>query len=303
MNSNTWIAMAVAVGMWAGPASAEEDVVRATSEARFREGLAAIKEGNCEQARVNFLQMLSLEPGNPNVLLNLAISEQCTKHSLEALRHLKEFRVNPKADQTTDHTKIQELYADLWKATGHLKISADQDAAIGVDGEASGRAPLADVVDVQPGNHLVASKGRTVRVTVAAGETKEVNLASQDSGKNYWTPEHLTGVSLGAAAVVAAGLGIGFLAAHNSRASGANGAAADSNACRDLTSPACQSYHSAVDSAKNAKTGEIVSFVAAGALAVGAVVLLVPWQFKKEGARVRARLVPTGQGVLLDGAF
>jgi hypothetical protein len=119
--------------------------------------------------------------------------------------------------------------------------------------------------------------------------------------KSFWTPTHIAGVTAAGLAVVGAGIGIGFTAAHQSRVSDANKIAADPSACNPSTSSACKSYHDLTNRANNAKTGEIVSFVAAGALAATAVVLLLPI-YGKEGSR-RAHLVPTSNGFLLDGTF
>ena len=315
MNSKLWIPMALTLGLWTGSARAQDDVLDAESDLRFREGLAALKADKCEQARASFLQTLAVTPEYPKVMLNLAISEHCAGRYAQALGHLKMYFANPKSDPQKVAELKDGVYKQLWQLTGHLKISANRGESVTVDGEVKGYAPLGDVVDVQPGNRLVASEGRTLEVTVAAGETKEVNVASstavavtpavppaQQTKESYWTGQHVTGVTLGGLAVVAAGLGIGFLAARESHVTDTKSIADNPNACADPTSGPCRQFGDARSSAKTAGVVSGVSFVAAGALAVGAVVLLVPWQ-KKEGARVSARLVPTGQGVLLDGAF
>jgi len=311
MKLKRWIAVSLVAGLWSEVANADESMLHATFEVRYKEGLAALKAGQCEQARISFLQLLSLDPDNAKVLLNLAIAEHCTEHYVEGLEHLKAYWASPMADLTTgSREEKQQLYDELWLATGHLRIFADQGTGVVLDGRVKlGNAPLGEVVDVTPGNHHLGAGARSENVTVAAGETKEVDLASpvvappaEQKKENSWTSQHVTGVALGGAAVVAAGLGVGFLVAHNGHVTDGKSAALNQEVCRDLTSASCTGYKNSVDSAKHAKTGEIVSFVAAGALAVGAVVLLVPWQ-KKEGARVSARLVPTSQGVLLDGAF
>jgi len=308
MALKTWMATAMLVGLWTGSAYAEEGVLSAESEMRFKEGLDALNADKCEQARVGFLQVLSLEPDNAKVLLNLAISEDCTGHYVQALGHLKAYLASPKNDPNKVPGLKEKMFRTLWQATGHLRIFADRGESVTLEEGKLGTAPFAELVDVKPGTYKVASNGRVVHVTVAAGETADVHLASQDASSPagrrnpYWTAEHLAGVSLGAAAVVAAGLGMGFLAAHQSHVSDGKEVAVDPFACAVTSSRACTKFDDAHSSAKTTATVSTVSFVAAGALAVGAVVLLVPWQ-KKEGARVRARLIPTGQGVLLDGAF
>jgi len=292
---------------------ADENVFDAMSDVRFKEGVSFYEAGKWEQCRASFLQMLGLAPGDAQVLLNLMICEQNGGHYVEALGHLKEYLASPKKDPKAAQELKGVTYVELWKTTGHLKISADRGEVIAIDDEVKGKAPL-ETIDVKPGSHRVTASGRTIDITVAAGETKDVNLASpapvqpavmpppKEAKESYWTGQHIAGVTAGGLAVVAAGLGVGFWAAHQSHVSDGKTYAEDANVCLQTTSDDCSQFHKARDSAKTTATVSTVSFVAAGALAVGAVVLLWPTP-KKEGSRVTARVIPTCQGVLIDGAF
>ncbi|MDB5220803.1 MAG: dihydrolipoyl dehydrogenase, partial [Myxococcaceae bacterium] len=161
-------------------ARAQDESLDAAAEARFKEGVSYAKQGKYDQARGSFLQTLALSPGSPKVLLNLAISEHGAGHPVEALGHLKMYLASPKVDPKKAQEIRQSLYEELWRATGHLKIQADRGDSIVLDGDVKlGNAPLADVVDVSTGKHRVAGGSRTVEVTVSAGETKEILVATE----------------------------------------------------------------------------------------------------------------------------
>jgi tetratricopeptide (TPR) repeat protein len=302
MRPKTWIATGLALGLWAGSAQGAAGVLDVTSDVRYKEGNEALDAGKCEQARVAFLQTLSLDPGNPAVLLNLAIAEECTGHYVEALGHLNKYFVNSKADPKTDAAIREEMYKGLLRATGHLRISANPGDDVAVDGVVKGKAPLSDVVHVKPGSCRVTASGQTVHqtvhVTVGAGDTKDVNLASPD---NFWTDEHIVGVTTGGFAVVATVVGVGFWIARDGYASDANSFAVDPRACALETSVVCGQYDKARD---RAKTAALVSGVSFGAAAVAGVVAgYLLWPKQKEGTRASARVVPTGQGILVEGTF
>jgi len=295
--------------MWAGHAHADEDVLDATSDMRFEEGLSALRTGKYEQARASFLQVLAVTPRKATVLWNLALAERNSGHYVEALGHLRAYFANPNADLNKNRELKQDVYRELLQATGHLKVLADGGTEIVVDGDVKGKTPLADVVDVKPGTYRVTAGSRNADVTVMAGEIKEVNLASltpvqpvvlpppKEAKESYWTGKHIAGVTAGGLAVVAAGVGVGFLAVRSGHVADERSVASDSNACATTTSSACMQYHDARSSAKTAAIVSGVSFGVAAALGVTAGILL--WPKHKE----RARVIPTGQGILVEGVF
>ncbi|MCL2725574.1 MAG: hypothetical protein FWD69_14165 [Polyangiaceae bacterium] len=311
------LAMLLVVGL---PASAQQ-LQQKSMDPRKDEAEVLVAEGNHLHDRkleteslAKYKEAYALYP-SPNVLFNVAFQEQVLGQRLEALRHFREALRNPLiAPRGMELGKgyIAELEPSFarvdFKGPSGLVVSLGKDTV---------KLPLAEPLDIEPGTVTAtgemdgqryqgsakAGAGEFVTIEMEAAMVQPVVVPpAEDKKEDYWTGRHITGVALGGAAVVAAGLGIGFLAAHNGHAADANSFALDPYACQPHTNSACQNYQSAKDSAKNAKTGEIVSFVAAGALAVGAVVLLWPTP-KKEGARVTARVIPTGQGVLIDGAF
>ncbi|HVJ88723.1 MAG TPA: hypothetical protein VM580_02900, partial [Labilithrix sp.] len=161
---------------------AQDDVLDAAAEARFKEGLSFAKAGKYEQARASFLQTLALSPGSPKVLLNLAISEHGANKPVEALRHLRAYLGSSKVDPKKAQEIRESLYEELWRATGHLRIQAERGEAIVLDDDVKlGNAPLDDLVDVTPGKHKVSAGARSVEATALAGETKDVSLVAESA--------------------------------------------------------------------------------------------------------------------------
>lgn len=149
------------------------------ADMRFNEGLEFARAGKFEQARQAFLQAYALYQ-DPATLWNLAIAEMKTDHSVDALRHIKAYLKTPKPDPAYVSV-APSLIEKLNAKTGHVAVDAPQGADITVDGErVPDRTPLADVLDVSPGDHdVIAQIGtNTARehVVVAAGQTVRVKL-------------------------------------------------------------------------------------------------------------------------------
>jgi len=292
-----------------------DDPRKAQANAVFDEGIQLHNKNLEAEALAKYEQSYAIYP-SPNTLYNMAFQEKLLGNHLQAIRHFREALRNPLiAPRAAELGK--KFISELEPSFARIEVSGPNRLVVSLGGEQV-TLPLPEPLDVEPGKISAAGvmDGRRYEgsATVAAGQVATIELRAPEAQRrerretaerkegNYWTSQHITGVALGGAAVVAAGLGLGFLAARENHVSDAKSIASDPTACGVQTSVACQKYLDAKDGKRNATTGEVISFVAAGALAVGAVVLLVPWQ-KKEGARVSARLLPTGQGVLLDGAF
>jgi tetratricopeptide (TPR) repeat protein len=282
-------------------ARANDDVLDAASEARFKEGLAFAKQGKYEQARASFLQTLVLSPRSPNVLLNLAISEHGAGHPVEALGHVKMYLASPKVDAKRAQEVKQTLYDELWRATGHLKIQADRGDPVLLDGDVKlGNAPLADVVDVSTGKHRVASGSRSVDVTVSAGETKDVVLAAEQPAPTAPAlqprpgPDHVSPPAeepratiwkpmtfvLGGATLVAGGLALYFNVKSNDASDRASALRAE-HAGADCGAPGAPSFCGDITNANNdqdsAASASRVLWIGSGALLAGTVLSGVLW--------------------------
>lgn len=325
----------------ASPALAADETLDAIAEARFKEGIAFAKQGNYEKARASFLQTLALSPNTPKVILNLAIAEHGSGRGLDALGHLKTYLAHPNADPAKVADLKKTLYADLWSATGHLRIAANRGEPIVLDRETKlGNAPLPDVVDVSPGSHVISAGARIANVDVAAGETKEVALSTTDSPEPHSRPgppvhsnppphdnpepppsnasRNIVVGSLAGIGVTGIALSIGFFLGAGSasddleRAKQQTGTGPD--ACAGVSSPACETRAAAADSVeRNTALGWTTGIVGSVALAGGLVAFIVwptspsPSSPSRAATRSAPRISPwfgeTATGLTFKGDF
>src|SRR5689334_17070101 len=85
----------------------ETDVARK----RFMEGVASLKSGKYEEARVSFQQSYALKP-SPAGLRNLAATELKTKHYLDAARHFTTYLKTTKPSEIDRPESIQQGLAE-----------------------------------------------------------------------------------------------------------------------------------------------------------------------------------------------
>jgi len=306
-------------------ARAQDETLDAAAETRFKEGLAQAKAGNYDLARASFLQTLALSPGSPKVLLNLAISEYGAGRFADALGHLKAHLASPKVDPRKAQELRATMYDELWKKTGHLRIQADRGEAIALgDGSKLGNAPLADVVDVTPGRYRVIAGAKSLEVTVGAGETKDVALATaattaapplpfhdvvppaEGPKGTIWKP--MTFV-LGGATLVTAGLALYFNGKSNSAFDRAD-AIRTQNAGADCTAPGAPSFcgdlKTANDDQDSAASASRIFWIGSGVLLAGSIVSGVLWATAgstKTSGLLLPSLGPTGAGATYRFAF
>jgi hypothetical protein len=162
----------------AAPAAGADDKATRDAQARFAEGLARVKSGDYEAARISFAQAYVVLH-KPDILWNLALAEEKSGHSLEALRHFKELTSTAAAD--TDRANAQKHVAVLMAQMGHIDVTAPSGTLLTVDGvQNAGSAPLAEPIDVTPGKHVVEGKlaegTKSATVDAVAGETAHVTL-------------------------------------------------------------------------------------------------------------------------------
>lgn len=156
---------------------AEDPAAEREAQARFEEGIARVKAGNFEGARMSFTQAYAVVK-KPTILWNLALAEEKTHHTLDALAHFKEYAHTVPSD---DRSGAEKHITDLMAQTGHLDISAPSGAQVTVDGAVVGQAPMHDPVDVLPGHHHVEAHTpqpvKEVDLEVGAAQVLHVNLA------------------------------------------------------------------------------------------------------------------------------
>ena len=170
---------ALIVAVLPSSARADDAATQREAEARFEEGIARVKAGNFESARISFTQAYALLE-KPTILWNLALTDEKTGHVLEALDHFKRFVHGPMSDD--DRASAEKHIATLMAQTAHLEVVAPAGAQVIVDGNPAGMAPLADAVDVLPGPHHVevpsARGGKEADVEAGPGQRVHVSLMS-----------------------------------------------------------------------------------------------------------------------------
>jgi hypothetical protein len=319
------VCAAIALAAAAAPSRASADEPERPSpsttemteaESRFREGLELYGKGSINEARVKLVQAYAVL-GRTNILWNLAVAEFYSSRLLDAIRHMRQFVKAP--DAAPDDVKLakEQFIPAIEKQTGRVAITASRGTSISVDGEELGLAPLADAIDVLPGKHVVVGKGQSgtvaVEVEVRSGQLIPAKLANEvtapPSGPPPGTalpyedqhplePERepsstrlITTIVIGSGALVAAGIGVAFLALASSNGSDAdsiaNSLGNDRSACAGVSSSDCTSLREAND-ARNRDNNLATGFlIGAGVLAVGAAATYFFWP-KAEPRRGRA---------------
>jgi hypothetical protein len=309
-------ALALLFAAWfALPTPARADDTRAIEAARrsFDAGMAQYRSGDLDGARISLAQSFAAWP-SVETLRNLAIAELNTDHVLDALAHFKMYVKDKNADPDFVKRKVGSFLSRCEERVGHLRVIAPPHAIVMVDQRQF--EDLGEDIDVLPGTHTIsagAGDSREVKtVDVAAKQTADVRFqatttavaspgaesdaalapraegAGRQPGGHTWTAKHGWVVALGAAAVVSAGVGLGFGLAANDNRSSIDGMqqGIDSSFC---TMPAnsgfCGRLRSMAEAQRNDAAVSNVAFGFAGALAVASVVVWVTWP--KEDLRRR----------------
>ncbi|MGA3123272.1 MAG: hypothetical protein ABSF69_21070 [Polyangiaceae bacterium] len=177
-----WIALTAALSIGAPRAAgADNDPAVRDAQARFEEGIARVKGGDYEAARISFAQAYAVLR-RPAILWNLALAEEKTEHWVDALDHFK--RVARDAQANAADREDAQRHADrLMARTGHIDVQAPPGSTLRVDGDAiTGVAPFPEPLDVVPGHHQIdarlADSFKSVPVDVAAGQIAHVSFAS-----------------------------------------------------------------------------------------------------------------------------
>jgi hypothetical protein len=153
------------------------------AHARFDQGLRALDANDLDSARVAFAQAYAACP-SVDILWNLAMTEARTGRHADALAHFRVYVDSPGARPERAARARDDLIPTLFAQTSHVLLDATPGATITLDGRrALGRAPLGEVVDVEPGPHVLraAAGGRAIEATVTcdAGQLEPVSLLLQ----------------------------------------------------------------------------------------------------------------------------
>jgi hypothetical protein len=309
-------------------ARADDAATQREAQARFEEGIARVKAGNFESARISFTQAYALLE-RPTILWNLALTDEKTGHVLEALDHFKRFVHGPMSDD--DRVNAEKHIAGLMAQTAHLDVAAPAGAQVIVDGNPVGIAPLADAVDVLPGPHHVevaSARGGTKEADVEAGPGQRVHVSlmsvaetarpialapAGDEGTTAAvidaTGQTDTGgtstariavvVLIGTTAAVSVGLGAYFAVQSRNNEHTAEAFLTDhsSSYCFQPTSEnaaTCSEWNDAVNAQRRDATLSDAMYVAGGVFAVGALVTWFLWP--KDSKAVAVVPMPVGGG-------
>jgi len=174
----------------AAPSRADDAVVKRDAQARFEEGIARVKGGDYEGARVSFKQAYAVLR-KPEILWNLALAEQKSGHVVDAITHFKQ--VQREVPAGPDRASAAKHVADLLPLTAHIDVVAPSGMQVSLDGTALGVAPLGDTLDVEVGRHHIeirsaqgatksadadAVVGQTAHVSFLTGESSPVPAAA-----------------------------------------------------------------------------------------------------------------------------
>jgi hypothetical protein len=302
-----------------------------------KQGVERFKHEDYEGAAQAFSEAYLRDPSTA-ALLDLALAELRAGRHLSAVRHFRSYLLAP--DATPDRKDIvrSKLLPEGEARITRLRIDAPAGAEVAVDGDRPQQAPVREPLDVSAGSHnvfahfgtwsevrhLETGLGQVVEVRFDLPPAPAPNVAVPPSPPRPDTPvaapekrpattatgRWITVVSLGAAALAATGVGVGFHVANQNEDASAAAirSAMPAGACAG-SSPAstCGSLFDALNRSTE-DSGIAVGFFAGGAaLALSAVVTWLLWP--KPEARPKAAWwvqlygLPQGAGASVGQAF
>jgi hypothetical protein len=333
VRSAATLAICVALPTAAYGQSPKASAADETADTLFKEGLAALKAGNSEKARADFLAAYGIEK-TPSTLWNLALSEKEQGLYLDALRHFRRWLGDwtPKTKPLNSRDLATKYVGDLKLRTGHVTFEGQPPTTLKIDGLevtlVDEGHPL-EVVDVMPGHHVIAAEygSRTLRqdIEFAAGMTTPLHLepeaappvaatppnpaenswpaagprpespaTSQDSGSSHGSARTWVPLTLVGGAVVLGGLGVYFGAQSSSSANSADQLRNSLPPTPCPAAPGCAALKSDVDSAHTDHVASIVFYSVGAAALVGGAVSYLLLREPKEKASVAAPLIAPG---------
>jgi len=306
------IVLALAAAPTFTPSVAHAQNASTMADARFHEGMAFANAGQYEQARLAFQQAYAISK-DPTTLWNLALAEMKTNRAVDAIRHFRAFKRDPKAS-STDLPTCDTLINRLEAQTCRVQVKTAAGAEISVDGERwQDAAPTPGPIDVGEGVHTIrvslgtrwatkdinGVKGQEIVITLDVGESITVlppphhedhpTEPPKTEEKSVVFPPPTGAIILGGVGLVGLGLGIGFGLDSKSKSDDVT-AGSQGGDCASPTSAACSALQSKNDSAKTSATIGTIGYVGGGALLAGGIVwwLVAPRKELRSGM-----IVPT----------
>lgn len=292
----------------ARPARAGETDERAAAEWLAR-GNAAFREGRFAEAEKAYREAWALKKGY-DVAGNLGAAELAQGKTAQAAEHLAfTLRLFPLTGDPALRERMQKALAQCRHGVGAVRVQVDPPGAeVYVDGVLRGRAPLADEVFVDPGEHLVEARlpgytgGRDhVRVGAGAGESLTFLLRPLPGPRAQPAPlpaqkrrSPVPALAMGGAALAGFGLGaalIGLSAARRSDAASVREAIrTDGGSCvtgaGNFDGGRCPTLTSSLRADDTLHDVGVGAFVTGAAAAAGAVTYLL-WPTPRAGRELR----------------
>jgi len=313
------------------------------ANALIREGAEHFKHEDYEGARAAFARAYELEP-KAATLFNLALSELNSDRPVEAAAHFREYLTHT-GEPAQKLASVRTKWLPRAEArTARLDVFAPAGAELLVDGvepehvaAPAGPAGSPVSIAIAAGEHEVTARQGTVsevqHVTAKGGELVEVHFqrvpdAPSAAPAVAWvgggeSAEHAQGttprakwitvIALGSAAVVAAGVGVGFGLAAQSEANQvqslhnqlAPGSTWTSTVCTGAAggSRPCSQLQSAVDANRQDWTLSAASYVGAGVLGAAALATWMVWKPKSGPVAVRPAVGAGSAGLVVGGPW
>jgi len=175
------LAGAIVVGLSGTSLADDAAAAQRDAQSRFNEGIARVQSGNFEGARMSFTQAYAVLH-KPDILWNLALTEEKCGMALSALQHFKDYA--RQVTSANDRLAASKHIAELGTKTGHIEVLAPSGATIVVDGITVGEAPLDEPVDVEPGRHHVVERiggvAKSAESDVTPGQVVHVSFVTID---------------------------------------------------------------------------------------------------------------------------
>ena len=299
------IVLALAAAPTFTPSVAHAQNASTMADARFHEGMAFANAGQYEQARLAFQQAYAISK-DPTTLWNLALAEMKTNRAVDAIRHFRAFKRDPKAS-STDLPTCDTLINRLEAQTCRVQVKTAAGAEISVDGERwQDAAPTPGPIDVGEGVHTIrvslgtrwatkdinGVKGQEIVITLDVGESITVlppphhedhpTEPPKTEEKSVVFPPPTGAIILGGVGLVGLGLGIGFGLDSSSKKSDGQ-TLEQSHPCANPTSAACAQINDTHDGATRSALISNIGFIGGGALLAGGIVwwLVAPRKVQK----------------------
>lgn len=159
--------------------AADED--KSVAAQMFASGKERFKRKDYEGARGAFTRAYELD-GQPKYLWDLALAEVFSDHSVEGLRHFRQYLSLPQITED-DRRKAQKAMAKAETKTAHIVLDVPEGTSVSADDQPI--ALYADhTLDLLPGKHTIEARSgtRTASTTIEAnaGETVHPELRFED---------------------------------------------------------------------------------------------------------------------------